>query len=68
MTQSQEVRTGHPYFMYDAIQSQSTAIEGMLRKHSASVQEVAATVARKRRLHLVGIGTSWHAVLIAEHW
>lgn len=68
MTQGQEVRTGHPYFMYDAIQHQSQAIEDMLRKHSASVQEVAATVARKRRLHLVGIGTSWHAVLVAEHW
>ena len=68
MTQAQEIRHGHPYFMYDAIQHQPQAIEDMLRKHGTSVQEVAATVARKRRLHLVGIGTSWHAALVAEHW
>ena len=68
MTQQPEIRQGHPYFMFDAIQSQPQAMEDMLRKHGTTVQGVAANVARKRRLHLVGIGTSWHAALIAEHW
>ena len=68
MTQEQEIRQAHPYFMYDAIQQQPQAIEEMLRKHGTSIQEVAASMARKRRLYLVGIGTSWHAALVAEHW
>ena len=68
MTQEQEVRRDHPYFMYDAIRYQPQAVEEMLRKHGTSVQQVAADLAHKRRLHLVGIGTSWHAALIAEHW
>ncbi len=68
MTTNQEVRNGHPYFMYDAIQSQPQAIEEMSGKHGAQVQEVAAELAKRRRLYLVGIGTSWHATLVAEHW
>jgi len=68
MTQQREVRRGHPYFMYDAIQQQPQAIEDMLRKHATGAAEVAASVARRRRLYLVGIGTSWHAALVAEHW
>jgi glucosamine--fructose-6-phosphate aminotransferase (isomerizing) len=68
MTQPQEVRRGHPYFMYDAIMGQPQAIGEMLRKHATTAQEVAATIARKRRLYLVGIGTSWHAALVAEYW
>ena len=68
MTQRREVRRGHPYFMYDAIQQQPQAIEEMLRKHASRAAEVAAIVARRRRLYLVGIGTSWHAALVAEHW
>ena len=68
MSQEQEIREKHPYFMYDAIQQQPEAIEEMLRKHETSIQEVAANIAKKRRLYLVGIGTSWHAALAAEHW
>ena len=67
MTQ-QEVRQGHPYLMYDAIMRQPEAMEDMLTKHSNSVQAVAAELAKKRRLYLVGIGTSWHAALVAGHW
>ena len=42
MTQEQEIRRAHPYFMYDAIQQQPQAIEDMLRKHGTNVEEVAA--------------------------
>jgi glucosamine--fructose-6-phosphate aminotransferase (isomerizing) len=68
MTQEREVRRQHPYFMYDAIQRQPQAMEEMLRKHATRAQEVAAEIAGKRRLYLVGIGTSWHAALVAQHW
>jgi glucosamine--fructose-6-phosphate aminotransferase (isomerizing) len=54
--------------MYDAIMEQPQAIEEMLHKHAASAQEVAAAITRKRRLHVVGIGTSWHAAVVAQHW
>ena len=67
-TQPLEIRQGHPYYMHDAILSQPAAIAEMLGKHAAQADEVAAILASKRRLYLVGIGTSWHAALIAEHW
>ena len=67
MTQ-QEVRQGHPYLMYDAIMSQPEAMEAMLAKHATTVQPVASELAKKRRVYLVGIGTSWHAGLVAGHW
>ncbi len=67
MTQ-QQPRTGHPYHMYDSIQRQPQAMAEMLVKHADRVGKVAATIGGKRRLYLVGIGTSWHAALVAEHW
>ena len=67
MTQ-QEARTGHPYFMYEAIMEQPAAMEAVLGKLSARVPAVAAELARKRRVYIVGIGTSWHAALVAGHW
>ena len=68
MTQPQEVREAHPYFMYDAIQDQPRAAQLMLDTHRSGAREVAETLAAKKRIYLVGIGTSWHAALAAEHW
>ncbi len=68
MTLQQEIRQGHPYFMHDAITGQPQAMAAMLEQHSAAAREVAATLAAKRNIYIVGIGTSWHAVLVAEHW
>jgi len=64
----QEARQSHPYFMYDAIHQQPSAVRDMLDRHAKQAQEVASLLAQKRRLYLVGIGTSWHAALTAEHW
>ncbi len=61
-------RHGHPYHMHDAILRQPQAVAEMLRRHGATARETAAALARKRNLHLVGIGTSWHAALVAHHW
>ena len=47
MVQQQDVRQGHPYFMYDAIMRQPEAMEEMLTKHATSVQPVAAELARE---------------------
>ena len=68
MTQRQENRREHPYFMHDAIMEQPRAVAEMLAKHADSVQTLGAALAGKRRVYLVGIGTSWHAALVAEHW
>jgi len=68
VTQPQEVREGHPYFMYDAIQDQPRAVQLMLDTHQTTAEKMAETLAAKKRIYLVGIGTSWHAALTAEHW
>ena len=68
MTQQQEVRQAHPYFMYEAITAQPEAMARMLEQHAAQARDVAAVLATKRHIYIVGIGTSWHAVLVAEHW
>ena len=54
--------------MHDAILRQPQAMAEMLRRHDANAQNVAKSLSQKRRLHLVGIGTSWHAALVAHHW
>ena len=47
---------------------QPEAMEEMLTKHSNTVHPLAAELAKKRRVYIVGIGTSWHAALVAGHW
>ena len=68
MTLPQETRQGHPYFMYDAIIGQPEAMAMMLERHAHAAAEVAAQLSSRRNIYIVGIGTSWHAVLVAEHW
>ena len=68
MTQRQETRQEHPYFMHDAIMGQPQAVAEMLSKHKDSAQTLGNILGSKRRVYLVGIGTSWHAALVAEHW
>ena len=68
MTQQPETRQAHPYFMYDAITGQPDAMARMLDQHAAAAKEMAEVLANKRHIYIVGIGTSWHAVLVAEHW
>lgn len=57
-------RDGHPYFMYDAIVAQPDAIRSIITSQQERCAEVAAQLSRKRRVYIVGIGTSWHAALI----
>ena len=68
MVQPQQPRETHPYFMHDAILDQPRASARMLDTHGGSAGQAAESLGSKRRIYLVGIGTSWHAALIAEHW
>ena len=58
-----ESRENHPYHMYDAILSQPDAIERVLLLEAGAVQLLASAVSAAARVHVVGIGTSWHAAL-----
>lgn len=57
-------RTSHPYRMYDAITAQPYAIASVIESQREVCAEVGRTLAGKRRIHVVGIGTSWHAALV----
>ncbi len=57
-------RTQHPYFMYDAIVGQPNAIRTVIATQSELCAKVAAVLSAKRRIYVVGIGTSWHAALV----
>ena len=53
--------------MHDAMLGQPDAIAGVLTGEGDSVGEFARRLAGEERLHIVGIGTSWHASLVGEH-
>ena len=57
-------RAAHPYRMYDAIVSQPDAIASVIASQREQCAEIGRTLAGKRRIHVVGIGTSWHAALV----
>jgi glucosamine--fructose-6-phosphate aminotransferase (isomerizing) len=62
-----EMRTAHPYYVYEAIHAQPELIERVLAGR-AEIERAADAVARKERITLVGIGTSLHAARVAESW
>ena len=62
-----EMRTGHPYHMHDAIMQQPESIDRVIAEEGENVSAVADLVRRSSRVHVIGIGTSWHAALIGEH-
>ncbi|MCH8062965.1 MAG: SIS domain-containing protein [Chloroflexi bacterium] len=66
MTQRPEPRTGHPYHMYEMIQGQPDAIERVLNEEVDAVRALADRIESAERVHIVGIGTSWHGPLVAE--
>src|SRR5579863_2040095 len=62
-----DIRTAHPYFMYDAIQAQPDAFVASLRANPNQLEMISEHVAESKRLFLVGIGTSFHAAQIGEY-
>src|SRR5271156_1265583 len=62
-----EMRTAHPYYVYDAIHAQPQLIERVLAGR-AEIERAADAVARTDRITFVGIGTSLHAARVAESW
>src|ERR1700678_1969481 len=65
--QMPEMRTAHPYYVYEAIRAQPELIERVLAER-AEIERAADAVAQKERITFVGIGTSLHAARVAESW
>ncbi len=63
-TAASAVRAAHPYRMYDAIVAQPDAVASVIAGQRDRCAEIAGALAGKRRIHIVGIGTSWHAALV----
>jgi glucosamine--fructose-6-phosphate aminotransferase (isomerizing) len=54
--------------MYRHVYSQPDAVQDAVSKNRAAVERFAERIAGLDRLYVVGIGTSWHAALMAEHF
>jgi len=59
-------RTGHPYYMHDAIYAQPGALRLVARGQSGTIEAAAARLRDLDHLLLTGVGTSWHAALVGE--
>ena len=62
-----DVRTAHPFHVYEAIHAQPDLIEKVFTQ-KAEIERIADAVAAKARITFVGIGTSLHAARICEGW
>ncbi len=62
-----QMRSAHPYYVYEAIHAQPELIERVLALR-AEIERAADAVAQKERITFVGIGTSLHAARVAESW
>ena len=60
-------RSVHPHHMYDCIFDQPQAISQILQSQTGAVGELAARISSSKRVHITGIGTSWHAALVGEY-
>lgn len=57
-----DLRTTHPFHMYDAITAQPHTFAEIAGRVRAEAERLAPALAAARQIYLVGIGTSFHAV------
>jgi glutamine---fructose-6-phosphate transaminase (isomerizing) len=60
--------TRHPFNMYTHIMDQAEAVAGVVTENRAHIDAVAGEISGSERIFLVGIGTSYHAALVTEHF
>lgn len=63
-----EYRNAHPYFMHDAIHQQPDRVVQVLERQRETIDRAAAAAASRQRILFLGIGTSYHAALLGEHF
>lgn len=61
-----QTRTSHPYFMFDNMLAQPEAWGDVIARNRALVRDFALGIAKRPRVILAGIGTSFHAAWAAE--
>lgn len=59
-------RSAHPYHMYECIHEQPETIARVIDTQASAATELAGRIEVASRVHVVGIGTSWHAALVSE--
>lgn len=62
------VRTSHPFYMHDAIYAQPGALRLVTRGNETALDQAATRLRSAERVVVTGIGSSWHAALVAETW
>jgi len=62
-----ERRTAHPFHMYDAMQAQPDCVARVLTSQQQTILRAAEAAAGRHRIFLCGIGTSYHAAMVAAH-
>ena len=67
MTTTPQRRTSHPYHMHDCIYDQPAAISQVLQSQTDAAKKLAQRISDAKRVHISGIGTSWHASLVGEY-
>ncbi len=65
---TEKIRSGHPYFMYESIFAQPESARQALAANQTTAEKLAEALAQKKRVYLVGIGTSSHAALAGEYF
>ncbi|MFQ5934367.1 MAG: hypothetical protein ACE5KI_06965, partial [Dehalococcoidia bacterium] len=60
-------RTAPPNHKHDCIHDQPKAIAEVLDAQGDAARELADRIASAQRVHIVGIGTSWHASLVGGY-
>jgi glucosamine--fructose-6-phosphate aminotransferase (isomerizing) len=63
-----EYRNAHPYAMHDAIHAQPDRVARVLESQRETIDRAAAAAAARQRILFLGIGTSYHAALLGEHF
>ena len=67
MTMGRTPRSSHPYYLYECIHDQPQAIRQVLDSQREPAKALAERIEAARRVHIVGIGSSWHASLVGEY-
>ncbi|MCI0595099.1 MAG: SIS domain-containing protein [candidate division Zixibacteria bacterium] len=61
-----EIRNTHPFYMYDSILSQPEEMSRVLKENNDKSAKTAEALSKKKKIYLVGIGTSSHAAMGGE--
>lgn len=60
-------RSAHPYYMYECVCDQPRAIRQVLESQQEAARALVECMTAVRRVHLVGIGTSWHGAQVGAY-